>query len=75
MWLHTFECVLSFFCEGDRGLTGPPGEKPIVQITPHMKETMKGAKGDTGKMGEPGFTGPRGEYIYIYIVLYIGHIE
>lgn len=50
---------------------GPPGEKPFMIITPSMKEVMKGAKGDQGNEGEPGFTGPRGDYSHIYI----GHNE
>lgn len=40
---------------------GPPGEKPVMIITPALKDVMKGAKGDHGYMGNPGFTGPRGE--------------
>lgn len=48
---------------------GPPGEKPIIKIPPQMKDDMKGTKGDHGKMGEPGFTGPRGDYNHIYFLL------
>lgn len=55
-----FECLVNACSEGERGLAGPPGEKPIIHIPPSMKEVMKGAKGDHGKMGDPGFTGPRG---------------
>ncbi len=48
---------------------GPPGEKPTIPITPHMKEVMKGLKGDHGKIGDPGFTGPRGNFTHIIIIL------
>lgn len=57
------------FSQGERGLVGPPGEKPIIHISPQEKEVMKGAKGDHGNMGDPGFTGPRGDYSHIYFLL------
>lgn len=45
---------------------GPPGEK---LMPPNMKKVMKGAKGDHGYMGDPGFTGPRGDYSHIHTVI------
>lgn len=47
---------------------GPPGKMSIGEMT-HMKEVMKGAKGDHGFEGVPGFTGPRGEYSYYNLLL------
>ena len=43
---------------GDRGLRGPPGDKP--HIPAQIIVDMKGAKGDLGYPGTKGFTGPRG---------------
>lgn len=43
---------------GDRGVKGPPGEKP--QIPLHIIVDMKGVKGEHGPLGDPGFPGPRG---------------
>lgn len=43
---------------GDRGLRGPPGDKP--HIPAQIIVDMKGAKGDHGNEGTKGFIGPRG---------------
>lgn len=43
---------------GDRGLTGPPGEKP--KVPPQMLVEMKGLKGEGGPVGNQGFIGARG---------------
>lgn len=47
-----------FFLPGDRGLRGPPGDKP--KIPAQVMVDMKGTKGDLGNPGDRGFTGPRG---------------
>lgn len=65
----SWACGVYAFSQGDRGLVGPPGEKAIIKILPKMKADMKGPKGDHGKMGEPGFPGPRGDYNHIYFLL------
>lgn len=51
---HNHACLL----QGDRGLRGPPGDKPQIQAK--MIADMKGAKGEYGPQGNNGFPGPRG---------------
>ncbi len=64
-----FVCLVCACSQGDRGLMGPPGENPTILITPHMKEVMKGVKGDHGKIGDAGFTGPRGNFTHVNLLL------
>lgn len=52
---------------GERGLVGPPGEKPTIPIV--MKLEMKGVKGDPGEEGLKGFVGPRGKPAFLNWVL------
>ena len=48
---------------GDRGLMGPPGDKP--HIPRQIIADMKGTKGEDGHLGDPGFTGARGRSLWI----------
>lgn len=56
----------NLFLSGERGVMGPPGKMSVVEMT-HMKEVMKGEKGDFGHEGDPGFTGPRGKSYYLLL--------
>lgn len=59
-WRSHFFIVNNLYLSGERGVMGPPGKMSVTEMK-HMKEVMKGTKGDGGHEGGPGFTGPRGE--------------
>lgn len=60
---HNHMCILP----GDRGLRGPPGEKP--KVSPQIIDDMKGAKGEQGPYGTHGFTGQRGQQPLFHVIM------
>lgn len=61
---HIHMCILP----GDRGLRGPPGDKP--KFSPQIIVDMKGTKGEQGPYGTQGFTGPRGQQPLFHVTQY-----